>query len=167
MCAGARQAQVRQLADFTEEATGRRSPTGVCGDFNAGPDSDAIRMLIGRTITAVPGLVRYDAWELAGDGSTGTTCPTGTCGACCTIDPAGGQRPVLAKVVAISAAESADQVGQPATAAMRHIFNRLWVMASSFHSQSTALRPRRWTRLAPRTSLICPKTGSTVMARLA
>jgi hypothetical protein len=50
---------------------------------------------------------------------------------------------------------------------MRHIFNRLWVMASTFHSQSIALRPRRWKRLVPLTSLICPKTGSTVIARLA
>jgi endonuclease/exonuclease/phosphatase family metal-dependent hydrolase len=70
---GARQAQVRQLADFIGEATRRRYPTVVSGDFNAGPDSDEIRMLTGRTVTALPGLVFYDAWELAGDGSPGIT----------------------------------------------------------------------------------------------
>jgi endonuclease/exonuclease/phosphatase family metal-dependent hydrolase len=30
----------------------------VCGDFNAGPDSDEIRMLTGRSTTAAPGLHR-------------------------------------------------------------------------------------------------------------
>ncbi|HWC39100.1 MAG TPA: endonuclease/exonuclease/phosphatase family protein, partial [Acidimicrobiales bacterium] len=69
----ARQAQVRQLADFIQEATRRRHPTIVCGDFNAGPDADEIRMLTGRTATPVRGLVFYDAWELAGDGGPGIT----------------------------------------------------------------------------------------------
>jgi endonuclease/exonuclease/phosphatase family metal-dependent hydrolase len=68
-----RQAQVRQLASFIQEVTRRRHPIVVCGDFNAGPDSDEIRMLTGRTTTAAPGLVFYDAWELAGDGSPGYT----------------------------------------------------------------------------------------------
>jgi endonuclease/exonuclease/phosphatase family metal-dependent hydrolase len=50
-----------------------RYPTVVCGDFNAGPDSDEIRMLTGRSATAAPGLVFYDAWEVAGDGTPGYT----------------------------------------------------------------------------------------------
>jgi endonuclease/exonuclease/phosphatase family metal-dependent hydrolase len=68
-----RQAQVRQLAAFVGRVTSRRHPTVVCGDFNAGPDSDEIRMLTGRAATPVPGLVFYDAWEMAGDGGAGHT----------------------------------------------------------------------------------------------
>ena len=69
----ARQAQVRQLAGFVGERTRRRYPTVLCGDFNAGPDSDELRMLTGRAATAGPGLVFYDAWEIAGDGTPGHT----------------------------------------------------------------------------------------------
>jgi len=72
-----RQAQVRQLAGFILESTQRRHPVIVCGDFNAGADSDEIRMLTGRTTTAAPGLVFYDAWELAGDGTPGYTWSNG------------------------------------------------------------------------------------------
>jgi endonuclease/exonuclease/phosphatase family metal-dependent hydrolase len=68
-----RQEQVRQLALLISETTSRRYPVLVCGDFNAGPDSDEIRMLTGRTTTAAQGLVFYDAWEVAGDGSAGNT----------------------------------------------------------------------------------------------
>jgi endonuclease/exonuclease/phosphatase family metal-dependent hydrolase len=68
-----RQAQTRQLASFVSEVSRRRYPTVVCGDFNAGPDSEEIRMLTGRTATALPGLVFYDAWEVAGDGTAGYT----------------------------------------------------------------------------------------------
>jgi endonuclease/exonuclease/phosphatase family metal-dependent hydrolase len=69
----ARQAQARQLAEFVAARTRRRHPTVICGDFNAGPDSDELRMLTGRAATAAPGLVFYDAWELAGDGTPGHT----------------------------------------------------------------------------------------------
>lgn len=68
-----RQAQVRQLCAFVAEATSRRHLTVVCGDFNAGPDSDEIRMLTGHSATPVPELVFYDAWETAGDGTSGIT----------------------------------------------------------------------------------------------
>jgi endonuclease/exonuclease/phosphatase family metal-dependent hydrolase len=68
-----RQAQVRQLAHHIARLTDRQHPTVVCGDFNASPDSDEMRMLTGRTATPVPGLVFYDAWELAGDGTPGDT----------------------------------------------------------------------------------------------
>jgi endonuclease/exonuclease/phosphatase family metal-dependent hydrolase len=70
---GVRQEQVRQLAQFISESTRRRYPIVVCGDFNAGPDSDEVRMLTGRSTTAAPGLVFYDAWEVAGDGTEGIT----------------------------------------------------------------------------------------------
>ena len=68
-----RQAQVRQLAQLISATTHRGHPIVVCGDFNAGPDSDEIRMLNGSSATAEPGLVFYDAWEVAGDGSAGIT----------------------------------------------------------------------------------------------
>ncbi|UBU09724.1 endonuclease/exonuclease/phosphatase family protein [Nonomuraea gerenzanensis] len=69
----ARQEQVRALAAFVQEVSSRRHPTLVCGDFNAPPDSDEMRMLTGRAATPVPGLVFYDAWEVAGDGGPGHT----------------------------------------------------------------------------------------------
>src|SRR6516165_2942951 len=68
-----RQAQVRQLADFVVEMTSGQHVTVVCGDFNAAPDSDEMRMLTGLSATAAPGLVFYDAWEIAGDGTAGIT----------------------------------------------------------------------------------------------
>ena len=68
-----RQGQVRQLAAFIKEVTSRRHPTVLCGDFNAGPDSDEIRMLTGKAATAAEGLVFYDAWEMAGETTPGYT----------------------------------------------------------------------------------------------
>jgi endonuclease/exonuclease/phosphatase family metal-dependent hydrolase len=68
-----RQAQVRELARFIIEVGDSRRPIVVCGDFNAGPDSDEVRTLTGRSATVVPGLVFYDAWEVAGDGTPGYT----------------------------------------------------------------------------------------------
>ena len=68
-----RQAQVRQLAGFIQEVARRRHPIVVCGDFNAGPDADEMRVLTGRAATVAPGLVFYDAWEIAGDGTPGHT----------------------------------------------------------------------------------------------
>ena len=68
-----RQHQVRQLVQFIADTASRRDLVVVCGDFNAGPDSDEIRMLTGRSAPAAPGMVFYDAWEVAGDGSAGFT----------------------------------------------------------------------------------------------
>jgi endonuclease/exonuclease/phosphatase family metal-dependent hydrolase len=64
-----RQAQVRALAEFVGESTGRAFPPIVCGDFNAEPDSDEIRMLTGRAAVPVPRLVFVDAWDVAGNGT--------------------------------------------------------------------------------------------------
>ena len=52
---GLRQHQVRQLVRFIAETVSRRDLVVVCGDFNAGPDSDEIRMLTGRSAPAAPG----------------------------------------------------------------------------------------------------------------
>jgi endonuclease/exonuclease/phosphatase family metal-dependent hydrolase len=58
-----RQEQVRTLVSVVSSMD--RAPlTLVCGDFNAPPDSDEIRMLNGRT----HGVCWHDAWEFAGDG---------------------------------------------------------------------------------------------------
>lgn len=62
-----RQDQVRALAGFVAGLP-RRALKIVCGDFNAPPDSDEIRMLTGRAEVPVPGQVFYDAWEIAGEG---------------------------------------------------------------------------------------------------
>ncbi|GAA4095524.1 endonuclease/exonuclease/phosphatase family protein [Nonomuraea soli] len=68
-----RQQQVRQLVEQVTAATSRQHPTIVCGDFNAPPDSDEIRMLTGRAAPAVERVAFYDAWEVAGDGGPGHT----------------------------------------------------------------------------------------------
>ncbi len=70
---GVRQHQVRELAEFVSEAASRRHPIIICGDFNAAPDSDELRMLTGRSEPPAPGMVFYDAWEVAGDGGPGFT----------------------------------------------------------------------------------------------
>jgi endonuclease/exonuclease/phosphatase family metal-dependent hydrolase len=72
---GLRQDQVRQLAQFITQTASRREPIVVCGDFNAGPDSDEIRMLTGRSAPAAPGLVFYDAWEVRGTAPPATPGP--------------------------------------------------------------------------------------------
>jgi endonuclease/exonuclease/phosphatase family metal-dependent hydrolase len=68
-----RQQQVRQLAELVASVGDRRHPVVLCGDFNAGPDADELRMLTGQAATAAPGLVFYDAWAIGGDGTPGHT----------------------------------------------------------------------------------------------
>ncbi len=68
-----RQAQVRELAGYVAETSNAAHPVVLCGDFNAGPDSDEVRMLTGLAQPASPGLVFYDSWEVAGEGGNGHT----------------------------------------------------------------------------------------------
>jgi len=68
-----RQAQVRLVAEWVAAAGPRTFPPVLCGDLNAPPDSDEIRMLTGKAAVAVPKLVFYDAWEVAGTGGAGVT----------------------------------------------------------------------------------------------
>jgi endonuclease/exonuclease/phosphatase family metal-dependent hydrolase len=68
-----RQEQVRTIADAVAGARPRSYPPILCGDFNAVPDSDEVRMLTGRASGPVEGLVFHDAWEVAGDGGPGHT----------------------------------------------------------------------------------------------
>jgi endonuclease/exonuclease/phosphatase family metal-dependent hydrolase len=69
----ARQQAVRDLLAFVNKGRDDRAPLIVCGDFNADPDSDEIRMITGRTAAPVPGLSFYDAWEVAGPAAPGHT----------------------------------------------------------------------------------------------
>ncbi len=69
---GVRQDQVRSICTFIDQsrpAGGRAFPPILCGDFNADPDSDEIRLLTGRSDPPVPKLVFHDAWEVAGQAS--------------------------------------------------------------------------------------------------
>ncbi|MGY6501944.1 MAG: endonuclease/exonuclease/phosphatase family protein [Acidimicrobiales bacterium] len=68
-----RQEQVRAIARFVKESPPRTFPPVVCGDFNADPRSDEIRMMTGRTTVPEPKLVFHDAWEAGGDGGPGHT----------------------------------------------------------------------------------------------
>jgi endonuclease/exonuclease/phosphatase family metal-dependent hydrolase len=70
---GVRQAQVARLCELIRSTRPRQFPPIVCGDLNAVPASDEIRMLTGLGSVPVPGVVLRDAWEEAGgphDGST-------------------------------------------------------------------------------------------------
>lgn len=69
----ARQHAVRELLAHIGESQDERAPLIVCGDFNADPDSDEIRMVTGRTTAPVPGLSFYDAWEVGGPQAPGHT----------------------------------------------------------------------------------------------
>jgi endonuclease/exonuclease/phosphatase family metal-dependent hydrolase len=68
-----RQHAVRELLSCAHQAQDTRVPLVICGDFNADPDSDEIRMLTGRTTAPAPGLTFYDAWEVAGPPTPGHT----------------------------------------------------------------------------------------------
>lgn len=66
-----RQAQVRAICELiagSRPEGGRTFPPVLCGDFNADPDSDEMRLLTGRSDPPVPGLVFHDAWAVAGAG---------------------------------------------------------------------------------------------------
>jgi len=68
-----RQAQVRALCELVACQSAPDFPPLVCGDFNAGPTSDEIRMMTGEAAVPVEGLVFNDAWAVAGDGGPGHT----------------------------------------------------------------------------------------------
>lgn len=63
-----RQDQVRAICEFVADSPDRSYPAILCGDLNADPMCDEIRMLTGRTSVPVPPIVFFDAWEIAGDG---------------------------------------------------------------------------------------------------
>jgi endonuclease/exonuclease/phosphatase family metal-dependent hydrolase len=63
-----RQEQVRAICGFIDEAPARTYPPILCGDMNAVPVSDEMRMLTGQAAVPVPKLVFHDAWDVAGSG---------------------------------------------------------------------------------------------------
>ena len=63
-----RQEQVKVVCELVARTRPRDLPPVLCGDFNAVPDSDEIRMLTGKTTVPVDGLVFFDAWEATGAG---------------------------------------------------------------------------------------------------
>jgi endonuclease/exonuclease/phosphatase family metal-dependent hydrolase len=70
-----RQAQVAEICTLVRANRPRTFPPVLCGDLNAEPDSDEIRMLTGLAAVPVPGVVFRDAWVAAGhDRGRGTTC---------------------------------------------------------------------------------------------
>jgi endonuclease/exonuclease/phosphatase family metal-dependent hydrolase len=73
--AALRERQVQALIRFVSERADPQSALGpiVAGDFNAEPDSTAIRYLAGLTTLAGESTYLQDAWRLAGDGGPGLT----------------------------------------------------------------------------------------------
>jgi len=64
-----RQDQVRTICAFVDETRGRRDfPPVLCGDFNADPEAEEMRMLTGLTSVPVPKLVFLDGWRAGGSG---------------------------------------------------------------------------------------------------
>jgi endonuclease/exonuclease/phosphatase family metal-dependent hydrolase len=69
---GVRQAQIAKVCEVVRAGSPRRFPAILCGDLNAEPFSDEIRMLTGHAAVPVPGVVFRDAWVVGGDGSNGS-----------------------------------------------------------------------------------------------
>jgi len=63
-----RQRQVAEICRLVRERRPRTFPAVLCGDLNAEPDSDEVRMLTGRATVPVPKVVFRDVWEHAGSG---------------------------------------------------------------------------------------------------
>jgi endonuclease/exonuclease/phosphatase family metal-dependent hydrolase len=84
---GVRQEQVRALCRLVASTRPRPLPAIVCGDLNAEPGSDEIRMLTGLTSVPVPGVVLRDAWASAGDGGPGWTWDNRNPLAAASLDP--------------------------------------------------------------------------------
>jgi endonuclease/exonuclease/phosphatase family metal-dependent hydrolase len=68
-----RQEQVAEICRFVREKRPRPFPAVLCGDLNADPGSDEIRMLTGRAASPVPRVIFRDAWEAAGKQDPGYT----------------------------------------------------------------------------------------------
>jgi endonuclease/exonuclease/phosphatase family metal-dependent hydrolase len=60
-----RQAQAAALAAFVQERGGGAFPAILTGDFNAPPDADEVRGLVGKAAPPVGGVVLLDAWAYA------------------------------------------------------------------------------------------------------
>jgi endonuclease/exonuclease/phosphatase family metal-dependent hydrolase len=67
------QAQVAEICRLVRERRPRSFPAVLCGDLNAEPTSDEIRMLTGQAAVPVPGVMFRDAWTAAGKTESGAT----------------------------------------------------------------------------------------------
>jgi endonuclease/exonuclease/phosphatase family metal-dependent hydrolase len=65
--------QMKAIARFMTETRPRPFPVVLCGDLNAEPWSDELRLVSGRTAPPVPRMVLRDAWEAAGNRDPGFT----------------------------------------------------------------------------------------------
>lgn len=68
-----RQQQVTEIARFVTSKRQPNYPPIVCGDFNAEPMSEEIRMMTGQSSCPIAEMVFRDAWRDSGDGSVGYT----------------------------------------------------------------------------------------------
>lgn len=68
-----RQEQTRAIAHFIRETRPRTFPAVLCGDLNADPGSDELRLLTGRAATPLPRVILRDAWEAARNTEPGYT----------------------------------------------------------------------------------------------
>ncbi len=68
-----RQAQVAEICRLVRERQPRTFPAVLCGDLNADPASDEVRMLTGHAAVPVPGVMFRDAWLAAGNAAPGAT----------------------------------------------------------------------------------------------
>ena len=68
-----RQAQVAEICRIVRDRRPRTFPAVLCGDLNADPTSDELRMLTGRAAVPVPKVVFRDAWEACGRTDPGYT----------------------------------------------------------------------------------------------
>lgn len=68
-----RQLQVADICALVREKRPRPFPAVLCGDLNAEPESDEIRMLTGKAAVPVPGVVFKDAWIASGQTDPGHT----------------------------------------------------------------------------------------------
>jgi endonuclease/exonuclease/phosphatase family metal-dependent hydrolase len=63
-----RQEQVQAICRFVAASPKRSYPAILCGDLNAEPDSDEIRMLTGKAAVPEPKLFFHDAWVVTHSG---------------------------------------------------------------------------------------------------
>jgi endonuclease/exonuclease/phosphatase family metal-dependent hydrolase len=68
-----RQAQVAEICRLVRGHRPRSFPAVLCGDLNADPTSDELRMLTGQSAVPVPGVMFRDAWLAAGNTTSGAT----------------------------------------------------------------------------------------------
>ena len=67
-----RRRQLTDILQWTRDLGDRGTPLVVCGDFNATPDSDELRAMVGLGPVHVPNMVFYDAVTMRAEGDKTT-----------------------------------------------------------------------------------------------